>query len=465
MSDNQKGKRQKGRDFRKAVDMELKEHKSSFLVFSVLRLLVILVLARQFMQRNYESVFLCALTLLLLYVPSWVQVKLRIELPPALEITVLCFIFAAEILGEINEFYIVIPFWDTILHTLNGFLCAAVGFSLVVLLNDSPRLTFDLSPFFMAMTAFCFSMTIGVLWEFFEFSLDRFLHFDCQKDTVIHAIYSVALNPSHANKVVSVTGITDAAVNGESLGVGGYLDVGLIDTMKDLFVNFIGAVVFSVTGFFYARSKGKTRTAAQSFVPSPKAAGRDFLKAVQQESERNNRQNKRTTTMILRQARKGEARVCYQFIEDARAYHKSMGFEQWHSDYPTLQTVEDDIKNGTGYVFAEGDAPIGYCCIIVGDEPAYHVIDGAWKTDRAYAVVHRMAFGAGSRGKGLSKDAFSLIKELCEKNEIDAVRVDTQSENKVMQHILAQVGFAYCGLVTFDGGPKLAYEWDRWPLS
>lgn len=108
------------------------------------------------------------------------------ELPPPLEITILCFIFAAEILGEVNAFYVLIPGWDTILHTLNGFLAAAVGFSLVMILNDNEGLTFDLSPFFLALTAFCFSMTIGVLWEFFEFAMDCFFHTDMQKDTVIH---------------------------------------------------------------------------------------------------------------------------------------------------------------------------------------------------------------------------------------------------------------------------------------
>lgn len=275
-----KSLRWRRKTFRQALNMELREHKSSFIVFYVLRLLVIVTLVRQIMLQNYESVFLCALTLLLLYVPSWVQVGLRIELPPPLEITVLCFIFAAEILGEINAFFVVIPFWDTILHTLNGFLAAAVGFSLVAVLNNNEKLTFDLSPFFMVVVAFCFSMTIGVLWEFFEFGMDALFHTDMQKDTVVCAIYSVALDPTRSNKVVAVTGILDTAVNGKSLGLGGYLDIGLIDTMKDLFVNFIGAVVFAVIGFFYARSKGKAKSPAQDFVPSLKPESKDYLKKI-----------------------------------------------------------------------------------------------------------------------------------------------------------------------------------------
>ena len=165
--------------------------------------------------------------------------------------------------------------------------------------------------------------------------------------------------------------------------------------------------------------------------------------------------------MILRNAYTDEANKLYQCIEDARVYHSLLGFVQWHPGYPTLQTIKDDIETGIGYVFAEGDEVYGYCCIIIGDEPAYHVIDGAWKTDRPYAVVHRMAFSRQNRGEGLSGKAFALIKDFCIENGIEAIRVDTQDENKVMQHILSREGFEYCGLITFDGGPKLAYEWDR----
>lgn len=277
-------KRLEERNVQKAVNMELREHKSSFVVFSVLRALVIVSLVRECFLHSYESVFLCALTLALLYVPSWVQVRAKVELPPKLEITVLCFIFAAEILGEINAFYIVIPFWDTILHTINGFLCAAIGFSLVVLLNNSEERRFDLSPFFMALFAFCFSMTIGVLWEFFECFMDQVFHTDMQKDTVVHAIYSVALDRTKTNTPVAVTGITGTFVNGKDLGVGGYLDLGLLDTMKDLFVNFLGAVFFSVTCYFYGKSKDSRDSGVMDFVPEKKASGHDFLRLAEEES-------------------------------------------------------------------------------------------------------------------------------------------------------------------------------------
>ena len=276
--EQKENKRREKKSMKQAMDKELREHRSSFIVFYTLRLLVLVALVRQIFLHNYEGAFFCILTIVLLYVPSWLQVKLRIELPPPLEITILCFIFAAEILGEVNAFYVNVPNWDTMLHTLNGFLAAAVGFSMVLLLNDDDRLTFDLSPFFLALVAFCFSMTIGVLWEFFEFGMDWFFHSDMQKDTVVNAIYTVELDPTRTNKVVAIKGIQDVLINGQSLGLGGYLDIGLIDTMKDLLVNFIGAVVFSVTGFFYAKSKGARKSPAQSFVPSKKTEETDYLK-------------------------------------------------------------------------------------------------------------------------------------------------------------------------------------------
>ena len=257
------------RHMAEAIKMELREHKSSFMVYLILRILVIVMLVLQVLNQNYENVFLCILTLLLLIVPSFVQVTFKIELPTTLEIIVLFFIFAAEILGEINEFYLLFPFWDTVLHTLNGFLAAAIGFSLVDLLNRSERTVFNLSPVFTAIVAFCFSMTVGVVWEFFEFGMDQIFGMDMQKDFIVNAIHSATLNPNGLNGTVSLNGITSTIVNyngGQYVIEGGYLDVGIIDTMKDLMVNCIGAVVFSIIGILYIKHRGKGKI-AKSFIP------------------------------------------------------------------------------------------------------------------------------------------------------------------------------------------------------
>lgn len=275
--------RSKLKTMQKALNMELREHRSSFIVYMVLRALVILTLVLQALKQNYENVFLCILTLILLIVPSFIQVNLKIELPTALEITMLLFIFSAEILGEIQAYYIKIPAWDTVLHTLNGFLMAAIGFALVDILNRSDRFSFQLSSAFLALVAFCFSMTIGVIWEFFECGMDMFFGLDMQKDMVIHSIHSVMLDTSaRGNVPVAIEGIESVTVNGQDLGLGGYLDIGLLDTMKDLFVNFIGAVVFSVIGYFYVKNRGKGNF-AKRFIPRLKTKEKDFLRQAQEE--------------------------------------------------------------------------------------------------------------------------------------------------------------------------------------
>lgn len=223
-------------------------------VYFLLRAAVIAVGVRQFINHEYANVFLCVLTLFLFFVPSILEKHIKIDVPDLLETIILCFIFAAEILGEIKEYYVNVPGWDTMLHTTWGFLCAAIGLALIDIINKSDRFSVKLSPFFVALFAFCFSMTIGVLWEFFEFSADRFLGLDMQKDTWVSVINSVSLDPNGRNIPYHID-IQSVVVNGQTFEKG-YLDIGLIDTMKDLFVNFIGATVFAVIGFFYAKSKG-----------------------------------------------------------------------------------------------------------------------------------------------------------------------------------------------------------------
>lgn len=237
----------------------IREHKVTFIVYAVVRLLVIAILVLSILNGAYENVFTCVLSLVLLMLPAIIERRLGIDLPSALEITVILFIFAAEILGELQSYYVNVPHWDTMLHTISGFIYAAVGFAMVDILNKNERISFRMSPLCLAFVAFCFSMTIGAMWEIFEFAADQLLNKDMQKDTVVHYITSVALDETKNNIPVTIGGITEVTVNGQDLGLGGYLDIGLIDTMKDLIVNFIGAVVFSIIGYFHVKSRGKNR--------------------------------------------------------------------------------------------------------------------------------------------------------------------------------------------------------------
>lgn len=255
----------------KTADSALRRKRAVAAVYILLRFLVILTMVAQFFNGNYESVFLCLLTLVLLLLPTIMERALMVDLPNTLEIIIMLFIFAAEILGEIRSFYTTFYGWDTILHTINGFLCAAIGFALVDLLNRNERFSLTLSPTYMAVVAFCFSMTIGVLWEFFECGMDQLFFLDMQKDAVVNTISTVMLDPTGGNTPVMIRDITDVVVvtgSGEeiSLGLGGYLDIGLLDTMKDLLVNFVGAVIFSFIGYFYVKNRGKGWFASR-FIP------------------------------------------------------------------------------------------------------------------------------------------------------------------------------------------------------
>lgn len=245
---------------------DIKKNKLTFFVYLVLRFLVIVSLIMAGIRGEYENVFVCALSLLLFLAPTFIEKSLKIDLPSTLEILVLLFIFSAEILGEIHNYYIKVPYWDAILHTLNGFLFAAFGFSLLDIINRNSKFKFQLSPFYLAVVAFCFSMTIGVLWEFFEFGADYFLNKDMQKDVILHTINSVTLDPLQQNIPHTIDNITSVVINGKDLGLGGYLDIGLYDTMKDLLVNFIGAVVFCFIGYFYIKGRGKGKF-AKRFIP------------------------------------------------------------------------------------------------------------------------------------------------------------------------------------------------------
>ena len=243
----------------------VKDQKGVFILYSILRLLVVLIMIRTIILGNYEATVTCLLVLALFFIPSLLEETLKIKIPPLLEGIIYCFIFAAEILGELGHFYTQFPIWDTMLHTLNGFLFAAVGFSTVDLLNRTSK-NINLSPLYLTMVAFCFSMTIGVLWEFFECGADIFLGQDMQKDFIVDHFQSVKLDPTNSQQVIHVDDITGTVIQTASGKVfnidGGYLDIGILDTMKDLLVNFIGAVVFCSFGFAFLKHGEKRKVAS-----------------------------------------------------------------------------------------------------------------------------------------------------------------------------------------------------------
>lgn len=246
----------------------MKAHMVKTAVYIVIRAVTVGVMIFSVIRGQWENTMTCVLTLLLLFVPSFLERRLKIELPGVMEIIVICFVFAANIMGEISSFYEKIPLLDTALHTLNGFICAGVGFGLINILNRSKRVSMRLSPIFVVLFSFCFSMTAGTVWEFFEFGMDLFFGKDMQKDAVVGSVHSYLLGTD--GQMAVLDNITQTEVNGHALNVGGYLDIGLLDTMKDLLVNFVGALVFNVAGYCYLIGKKKHTGFITNFIPSIK---------------------------------------------------------------------------------------------------------------------------------------------------------------------------------------------------
>lgn len=243
----------------KSCKYELKENKKSFIVYSILRLSIVIILIRNIIIANYEASFTCVLALILMLVPSLVQASFRVDISEKLEIIIYLFIYAAEVLGEIHAFYEIFPFWDKILHIANGFIAAAIGYSLVKLFNNNKDMGVKMSPFFIFFVAFCFSMTVGIFWEFIECFVDFAFGSDTQKDTLVTYVNTIFTSPAGQNIVQKISGIQKTIIitNDSQVVINnGYLDVGLYDTMQDLFVNLLGALVFSVGGYINMK-KGK----------------------------------------------------------------------------------------------------------------------------------------------------------------------------------------------------------------
>lgn len=176
-------------------------------------------------KSDYVLMFIqCTLGVVVMFLPSIIGKKLSIEIPSNMYILFIVFLYCAIYLGEVKSFYYTIPFWDTILHTFSGAMLGALGFSFVNLLNDNEKVTVNMSPLFVAVFALCFAVSLGVLWEIYEFSFDGLLSLNMQK----------------------------FALENGTLLIG---RAALQDTMKDLIVDILGALVISVIGYIALKNK------------------------------------------------------------------------------------------------------------------------------------------------------------------------------------------------------------------
>lgn len=201
-------------------DTEEKTKKLNMIITNLIRVLLITIIIEQILTQNYSQIFLAVLTLALTYYPSLLEKRFKVYLPSTMQIIITLFIFGAQYLGEMKDFYRIFSWWDILLHTISGIIIGIIGFMFVYLLNEKHDKRVKLSPFFVAMFAFCFAVTVGVFWEFFEFGVDRIFELNMQKFRY------------------------------PELG-----DDGLLDTMTDLIVDSIGALVTAIIGYIYMRKE------------------------------------------------------------------------------------------------------------------------------------------------------------------------------------------------------------------
>lgn len=161
---------------------------------------------------------------------------------------------------------------------------------------------------------------------------------------------------------------------------------------------------------------------------------------------------------ILASANIEEVEKYYTIIDDAKKFQQEQGFHQWSDDYPNIGNIKEDIRQQSGYALKVNGQLAGYMCISFDGEPDYLDIDGSWHSDKPYAVIHRMALSREFRRKGFADTAFHLIEKLCLERNISYLRIDTDSCNKRMQHILEKNGFIYCGVVMIENSEKLAFD-------
>ena len=198
-----------------------RSNRISMIITNLVRLALIFIFIRGCVVGDHSQTFLIVLTFFMTYYPSILEKRFGVYLPNRLEIIITLFIFAAQVLGEMNGFYDKIPWWDTMLHATSGVILGIAGFLLVYLLNEKGDANVKLSPIFVVIVAFCFAITMGVFWEFFEFGADRILGFNMQK----------------------------FRLPGQD---------GLVDTMEDLIVDAIGAIIACIFGWRYMKKRKDT---------------------------------------------------------------------------------------------------------------------------------------------------------------------------------------------------------------
>lgn len=222
--------------------MKNTEKKVRYILIILCEVLTVINVIRLLLAGDFSRLLLAFLTLLLILIPEGIERIFHCHISqPMYLISVLYAI--GPMLGHCNNLYYLIPGWDKLLHTLGGVMFVFLGIFLFEILGGDQK-----KWVLCCVFALCFSMALSVFWEFYEFGVDSLLGMDTQSDTIIHSINSHVLNTA-MGETGSILDIHDVSINGVPLGLGGYLDIGLIDTMMDLLLESLGATITTIILF------------------------------------------------------------------------------------------------------------------------------------------------------------------------------------------------------------------------
>lgn len=160
----------------------------------------------------------------------------------------------------------------------------------------------------------------------------------------------------------------------------------------------------------------------------------------------------------FRKAQLADVPRIWEILQHAIARRKADGSRQWQDGYPNEPIIRDDIAKNAGFVLVENETIIGYCAILINDEPAYAKIEGRWLTTGDFVVFHRLAIARQFVGKGLATKMFECIEQFAKDNKVNSIKADTNFDNPAMLHTFQKMGYTYCGEVYLWGSPRKAYE-------
>lgn len=184
----------------------------------VLQIILVAGLVAAIWEQHWFNVFLISGIVIITFFPIFLKKRFEVEIPAEFKLMAIGFIFASVFLGEVHDYYDRFWWWDIVLHTSSGFLLGIIGFLLVYVLNETEQISLDMKPGFVAFFAFLFALGMGVVWEIFEFTIDQLFATNMQKPML-----------------------------GDNSG--------LTDTMFDLIVDTIGALIIAVLGYGYMKAK------------------------------------------------------------------------------------------------------------------------------------------------------------------------------------------------------------------